>query len=301
MKDITHKPESLRTAVATGKLYAPTGALELLKTRQTEKGDALEVSRMAGIMAAKNTPQILPFCHPVMTRAAEVRYDFHDKYLRIEAEVSVINSTGVEMEALTAVSATALCLYDMLKPHVKQTNMQITDIHLLNKVGGKSQYLRKPEVAIKTAVIVTSDAIKNGSKTDRASDELLALMEEAGFIIERSVISSDKTAVMASIESAIEAGNECVITVGGTGMDAYDQTVNAVADLLDKPLPGLIESARVHGQRRTPYASLSDGAAGLVGKTVVVTLPGSRNGAVDGFHALRASLLHIVKLQRAPR
>ncbi len=170
MKDITHKPESMRTAVATGKLYAPADALQLLKDRKTEKGDALEVARMAGIQAVKNTPQILPFCHPVMSRAADVSYDFQDGYVRAEASATVINSTGVEMEALTAVSATLLCLWDMLKPHTDQDQMHIGDIHLLKKTGGKSHYLRQLDPAVKVGVLATHPDVASGKKPNKAAE-----------------------------------------------------------------------------------------------------------------------------------
>lgn len=299
MKDITHKPESMRTAVATGKLYAPADALQLLKDRKTEKGDALEVARMAGIQAVKNTPQILPFCHPVMSRAADVSYDFQDGYVRAEASATVINSTGVEMEALTAVSATLLCLWDMLKPHTDQDQMHIGDIHLLKKTGGKSHYLRQLDPAVKVGVLATHPDVASGKKPNKAAEHLKALLEKYKFVVtEFDVCAGELQDTNQRLQAWLQKDLELIFTVGGTGTEPTDLTVEAVQPLLTKALPGLMETARQHGQKRTPYALMSRGIGGLSGNTVVVTLPGSRAGVEESFHALRGGLLKLVSNHR---
>ena len=299
MKDITHKPESLRTAVATGKLYAPADALQLLKDRKTEKGDALEVARMAGIQAVKNTPQILPFCHPVMSRAADVTYDFQDGYVRAEASATVINSTGVEMEALTAVSATLLCIWDMLKPHTDQDQMHIGEIHLLKKTGGKSHYLRQLSPAVKVGILATHPDVASGKKPNKAAEHLRDLLEKYDFnVVEFEQCAGELQDTNQRLQAWLQKDIELIFTVGGTGTEPTDLTVEAVEPLLTKALPGLMETARQHGQKRTPYALMSRGIGGLSGNTVIVTLPGSSAGVEESFHALRGGLLKLVSNHR---
>ena len=137
MKDVTDKQATFREAVAEARILMPPEVQALLRARQLEKGDALEIARVAGIMAAKKTWEIIPLCHPLPITGADVSYDFEpDGAVRIETRVRTLAPTGVEMEALAAASLVALTLYDMLKPHTKA--LEIHDIRLLRKTGGKS-------------------------------------------------------------------------------------------------------------------------------------------------------------------
>jgi cyclic pyranopterin phosphate synthase len=137
MVDTSEKPETLRIARASGLVHmeAQTGAL--IRDRGLAKGDVLEVARLAGIMAAKRTGELIPLCHPLPITAAAVDFAFEsDTCLRIEATVRVFGRTGVEMEALTAVSVAALTIYDMCKAVDKR--MTIDRIRLEEKSGGRS-------------------------------------------------------------------------------------------------------------------------------------------------------------------
>ncbi len=142
MKDVTSKSPTLREAVAEAKITMPPEIQTMLRERRLEKGDALEIGRVAGVMAAKRTWEIIPFCHPLPITGAEIAYDFEPDGVRIRASVRTVAPTGVEMEALTAASVTALTLYDMLKPHTKE--LEIVETRLLMKTGGKSgDYFRQ--------------------------------------------------------------------------------------------------------------------------------------------------------------
>jgi len=137
MKDVTQKQATLREAVAEARILMPPEVQTLLRERKLEKGDALEIARVAGIMAAKKTWEIIPLCHPLPITGADVIYEFEPGGpVRIETRVRTVAPTGVEMEALAAASLAALTLYDMLKPHTKA--LEIHDIRLLRKSGGKS-------------------------------------------------------------------------------------------------------------------------------------------------------------------
>lgn len=136
MKDVTEKSATRREAVAETFITMPPEIQVMLRERQLEKGDALEIGRVAGVMAAKRTWEIIPFCHPLPITGVDITYEFEPDGVRVQARVKTIAPTGVEMEALTAASVAALTLYDMLKPHTKI--LEIRDTRLLMKSGGKS-------------------------------------------------------------------------------------------------------------------------------------------------------------------
>lgn len=136
MVDVSEKAETLRRAVARGRVLLAPETVRLLREKAIPKGDALGVARIAGILAAKRTSDLIPLCHPLPITKVAVDLDIVDVGVEIEAEVVVTGKTGVEMEALTAVSVAALTLYDMVKAVDKSA--VLTDIRLEHKSGGKS-------------------------------------------------------------------------------------------------------------------------------------------------------------------
>jgi cyclic pyranopterin monophosphate synthase len=142
MVDTAGKPETLREARASGQVRMAPATLTLIRDRAVAKGDVLEVARLAGIMAAKRTGDIIPLCHPLMLASVQVDFTFaSDALLRIESTVRCIGRTGVEMEALTAVSAAALTVYDMCK--AVDRGMEIERVRLEAKSGGRSGDYRR--------------------------------------------------------------------------------------------------------------------------------------------------------------
>ena len=138
MVDVSNKKETERIAIATGKVKVSKETIELIKSGQIGKGDVLGVARIAGIMAMKNTSNLIPMCHPVMITGSSVDFaiDSDNNEIVITATSKVFHKTGVEMEALTGVSIAALTIYDMCKAVDKR--MVIENIHLVKKIGGKS-------------------------------------------------------------------------------------------------------------------------------------------------------------------
>ena len=136
MVDVTEKPETYRTAAAAASVKMRPETIEAIRTGGVQKGDVLAVAQVAAIMAAKNTPRIIPMCHPLLLGGVDVRFRLEETSVEILAEVKCRGETGVEMEALTAASVAALTIYDMCK--ALQKDMEITDIRLLQKTGGKS-------------------------------------------------------------------------------------------------------------------------------------------------------------------
>ncbi len=140
MVDVSDKDTTTRLAVASGKVLINSETLRTLKTSRNPKGDPLEIARIAGIMAAKRTSELIPLCHQINLSKVNVTAEFSENGINITAESVTNAQTGVEMEALTAVSVAALTIYDMCK--AVQKDIVITDIRIETKTGGRSDYVR---------------------------------------------------------------------------------------------------------------------------------------------------------------
>ena len=145
MVDVTEKAVTHRTAVAAGEVHMSPETLEKIKSGAMKKGDVLAVAQVAGIQAAKHTWELIPMCHPLPLTGIDITFALTEDpcMVEIRAAVTCTGVTGVEMEALTAVSTAALTVYDMCK--AVQKDMKITNIHLLEKSGGKSGDYRAEE------------------------------------------------------------------------------------------------------------------------------------------------------------
>lgn len=136
MVEVTDKQDTKREAVARGFIYLSADVLNLIRKNEVKKGDPLETARLAGIMAAKRTHELIPLCHTLLLTNVNVSLNLTDAGVAIESRVVCVGKTGVEMEALTAVSVAALTIYDMCKAVDK--TMRIGDIELVKKTGGRS-------------------------------------------------------------------------------------------------------------------------------------------------------------------
>ena len=136
MVDVTQKDITFREAEAEGRIRVGPETLELIRTSGAPKGDVLAVAQVAGILAAKRTHELIPMCHPLRLTAVDVAFTLEEDAVHIRSKVKCKGETGVEMEALTAASAAALTIYDMCK--AVQRDMEITDIRLRRKSGGKT-------------------------------------------------------------------------------------------------------------------------------------------------------------------
>ena len=141
MVDISDKQVTTRRSIASARVLLSAETVNTLRTQTNPKGDPLEIARIAGIMAAKRTPELIPLCHQIDLARVNVTAALHDDGVYLEAEAITDGKTGVEMEALTAVSVAALTVYDMCK--AVQKDIVITDIRLESKTGGKADYVRR--------------------------------------------------------------------------------------------------------------------------------------------------------------
>jgi cyclic pyranopterin phosphate synthase len=140
MVDVADKPVTQRTAVASCRVLLAPETIAAISGKATPKGDPLEIARIAGIMAAKKTHELIPLCHQINLSKADVTAELTDYGVRLEATAKTASQTGVEMEALTAVTVAALTIYDMCK--AVQKDIEITEVRLESKTGGKSDFSR---------------------------------------------------------------------------------------------------------------------------------------------------------------
>ncbi len=294
MRDITQKPDTLRRARAQATIEIPAECMARIEAGTIDKGDPREAARIAAYMAAKKTWELLPHCHPLPLHHCLVEFEQGNDRLRVIVEVSTVGPTGVEMEALTAASIAALTIYDMLKPHAGR-DLRISGIELDDKRGGKTDFARRLAKPARALVLTCSTAVVDGLRADSAAEQLCSLLAAAGFAsVDTQQLGDPAEPIAAAVQSAIEAGIELIATVGGTGINPGDQSIEAVQPLIVQDIPGLMEAARGFGQKRTPYALMSRGIAGRTGNSLIVTFPGSSRAVVETWQAIASGLLHAV-------
>ncbi|MGB1296566.1 MAG: bifunctional molybdenum cofactor biosynthesis protein MoaC/MoaB [Flavobacteriales bacterium] len=301
MVDITHKNTTLRiaTAQAIVKVSTPETILAI-KEGRVPKGDVFSMSKAAGLLAVKKTPDLLPDCHPMPIEFTGIEYFIEDLEIRVEMTVKTIYKTGVEVEAMHGVSVVALNMYDMLKPIDK--GIEIYQIKLLSKKGGKSDYKNAFREDLNAHVVVCSDTISIGKKEDKAGKTIISQLEISKVkIADYSIIPDEFDDIQNKVKKGVEQKADLVIFTGGTGLSVRDITPEAVLPLLDRRIPGIEEAIRRYGQDRMPYSMLSRSVAGVVDNTVVLCLPGSTNGAKESMEAIFPSVLHVFKILKGYR
>ena len=296
MVDITHKIITQRTATAQAivKVGSPE-TMEAIRNKTVPKGDVLEVSRTAGLFAVKNTSNAIPDCHPMPIEYTGIQFECLEEEVRIEVTVKAIYRTGVEVEAMHGASIVALTMYDMLKPIDKK--VEISNIKLLHKKGGKSDYGNKEVQNLLVAVMVCSDSVSSGKKEDRAGKVISDKINNLGLSVSNYIIIPDEViGIQNTINKLCAQKMDLLIITGGTGLSNRDVTPEAVIPLLDRRIPGIEEAIRSYGQDRTPYAMLSRSVVGFKGNTLIMALPGSTAGASESMDAVFPSILHLFKI-----
>jgi cyclic pyranopterin monophosphate synthase len=304
MRDITSKQITLRTAKATGAVICSKEAFDIVQAGKIPKGNIFDIAKAAGFLAAKNTHNLIPHCHPVSIDGLHISFEYFkpgselmpgikDKYgISIHAEAKSIGKTGIEMEALTAVSICALTIYDLLKP-VDNKELEITSIKLNEKTGGKSDLKKYINKGFQAAVLVCSDSTAAGKRMDNSGMKIQEMLKTyEAEIADYKIIPDNKLMIQQQIIEWVKKDIPFIFTTGGTGLGPRDHTVDAVRELLERDAPGITEAMRVYGGMRTPLAMMSRSVAGTIGETLVVTLPGSSNGVRECLEAILPSVFH---------
>lgn len=303
MVDITDKSNTLRMAIAQAVVnVSKQETIDAINNGTVPKGNVFEMSKAAGLLGVKKTPDLLPDCHPLPIEYTAVTYRIEGFSIFVEMEVHTIYKTGVEVEAMHGVSVIALNMYDMLKPIDK--GIEIGNIKLLRKKGGKTDFKDKflDRKDLKAAVIVCSDTISAGQKEDKAGKAIIAKLEKSGVEIGAyDIIPDEKEAIQGKLNDYQAEGFNMVIYTGGTGLSVRDVTPESLEPLLDRRIPGIEEAIRSYGQNRMPYAMLSRSIVGVKGSTLVMALPGSTNGARESMEAVFPEVLHIFGVLKGER
>lgn len=312
MRDISSKQITLRTAKAIGIIFCSAETIKIIKNNELPKGNLFDVAKAAGFIGAKLTPQLLPHCHPVVIDGMSLEFDFlnrekHSVFFNddildrtgivISGEAKSIGRTGIEMEMLTAISIAALEIYDMLKPVDKV--LEIGNIRLLDKKGGKSDRAKYFSTAPTCAILVCSDSTAAGKREDKSGILIKRMLEEVNAEVKYyEVVADEKDQIQKQILNWVKEDIHFIFTTGGTGLGPRDTTVEAVKEILERDADGITETIRNFGQQRTPLAMMSRSVAGSIAHTLIVTLPGSTNGAKESLEAILPAVFHARKMMK---
>lgn len=293
MIDVGRKRPTRRVAVACGTLTLHADSFKAVRDGTLPKGNVLALAEAAGIMAAKNTPVLIPLCHTLPLDQASIHtvLNEHDFSITVYAQVSAHAKTGVEMEALCAVQTALLTIWDLTKGI--DPDLAIGDIRLLTKTGGKSGVWKNArgipdwlEVqlprenflqGLKAGVLVMSDRASKGTYKDESGPVLVDNLKKAGAVItDYKVIPDDLGTIVSELEEhGKQHKPDVLFASGGTGPGPRDVTPYALAEVCDHMLEGLGDVLRAESLHYTDTAWLSRMTAGMMGPTLVIAFPGS--------------------------
>jgi len=298
MIDVSNKIKTLRTAKATGRIFLSSDIINRIKNKKIEKGDVLETAKISGILAAKKNWELISHCHQIPLDNVSIDFKLEKDHIEITSLVTAIAKTGVEMEALTAVSIAALNIYDMVKMYGSEA--RITDIRLIEKKGGKSDFKKDLKIKLKAAIVVCSDSTYQGKREDKSGLIIKENLSKYKNIKVKSykILPDDINMIKNHIISLANKNIDIVFITGGTGLGPRDVTVEAIREIADKEIPGISEAVRSFGQERTPYSMLSRGISALIKDSLVITLPGSSRGVKESLSALLPYVFHSFYMMR---
>ncbi len=298
MVDVGDKAVTARTATATGRFVTTPEVIALVRADGLPKADVLATARIAGIAGAKKTSELIPLCHQVPLSSVSIDFSFADDSILVTATAKTVGQTGVEMEALTAVTIAGLTLHDMVK--AVDPSAVLGEIRLESKTGGKRGHWtrrgRSSPVTLRpgtAAVVVASTGGAAGTREDTTGPVIADWLAEHGLAVDAVTVVADAD-IATELARVVASAPAVIITTGGTGLSPTDRTPEATLALLDRELPGVAEAIRARGLAATPTAALSRAVAGTANGTIVVNLPGSTGGVRDGLAVLEGLLEHLV-------
>ncbi|RUM45763.1 MAG: bifunctional molybdenum cofactor biosynthesis protein MoaC/MoaB [Desulfurobacterium sp.] len=293
--DVSTKFDTLRTAKAKGRIRLSPETVKKILNKEIPKGDVLAASQIAGIIGAKKTSELMPFCHPIPIDHIEVKTKVGEDFIEVEAEIRGIWRTGYEVEAMNACLTALLNIYDMCKAF--DSGMVIEEVKLVEKSGGKSDWAEDLS-GLKAAVITVSDSAFAGEKEDRSGKVAQEILKEFGAeIIGYEVVPDEVEKITDAINKFKEKGANIIVTTGGTGFSSRDVTPEATEKLIKKEMVGFSEAMHTLGVRFTPKALMSRAKAGLLSENcMVINLPGSTRGVEQNLKMFAPLLKHALKM-----
>ncbi len=295
--DVSAKFETLRSAKAKGRIRVSPETVKKIVNGEIPKGDVLSASQIAGIMGAKKTAELVPFCHPIPIDHIEVKTKVGEDYVEVEAEVRGIWRTGYEVEAVNACLIALLNVYDMCKAY--DSNMVIEEVRLVSKSGGKSDWAEDLR-GIKAAVITVSDSASRGEREDKSGIKAQEVLREFGAeIVGYRVVPDDKEKIKEAVRELESQGANLIVTTGGTGFSLRDVTPEASEELFKKEMVGFSEAMHVLGVRFTPKAIMSRAKVGLLSENcILLNLPGSTKGVEQNLKMFAPLIKHALKMAK---
>lgn len=313
MIDVGMKRVTRRRAVATGTIFVGDVAFKKILEKSLPKGDVLALAEVAGITAAKKTPELIPMCHSLPLDQVSIHcVPAAPDAVTVYAQVTAHAKTGVEMEAVVAVQSALATIWDLVKG--TEPALTISNVRLLVKEGGKSGIWIHPEgipewlaaqlpeskrlKGLTAAVVVMSDRAANGVYEDKSGPVLSAFLQEHGVEVkDYTVLKDDADAIAEHLRKTVSKHKpDLIVTSGGTGLAKRDVTPETIASICDRMVPGFGELLRKDGAEITEKSWLSRSAAGVYGDTLVVALPGSPKAVKEGMDALLEILPHAMTM-----
>ena len=298
MVDVTDKVTTVRIAKAEGVISMQPDTISAIQDDALPKGNVLTTAKISGVQAAKKTAELIPMCHQLNLTFVDIEFEVMANSIQIKSTVKTKEATGVEMEALTAVSAAALTIYDMCKAVDK--TMSIGEINLVEKVGGKSDHATeyRPQVG----VITISDSVSSGKSEDRSGPLLVSGFSDSGCSVEhKKVLPDGSDEFPSTIQNWIIDGVELIITTGGTGLGPRDLTIESLEEIFDSKLPGVEQALHAYGRGKVKTAMLSRLTAGVVDGTIVICLPGSTGAVKDAINVLIPTIFHSFHMMKGEK
>ncbi len=317
MIDVGEKPVTFRIAVASGEIHVGAAAFALIRDRALPKGDVLMLAEIAGITGAKKAYDLIPLCHPMGLDAVKIITQLiaETASITVFCFASTHAKTGVEMEALAGLNAALLTIWDLTK--MVEPDLRIENVRLLAKRGGKSGFWVNPAgvpqwvmdaIAPETPKCLTGRAAVTFTMSDRAykreyEDESGAVLKDiltqhGAEVLAAHIVPDEIAAIQSQIQAAIIAHSpSLIICTGGTGVAPRDVTPEALRPLFTREIEGVGELLRSDGAQFTPLSWSSRAIAGIIGNTLVVTLPGNPKAVREGMGALLPDLLpHFIRI-----
>ena len=289
MVDVTDKLATVRMAKAEGQISMLPETILAIQEDALPKGNVLTTAKIAGIQSAKKTAEMIPMCHQLNLSFVDIDFEIVSDAILIKSTVKTKEATGIEMEALSAVSGAALTIYDMCKAVDK--TMTIGEIKLVKKMGGKSDHAT--EYRPKVGVLTLSDSISSGKGVDKSGPIIMNGFKNAGCAVEnQKVLPDGSDELVPTIQEWINGGVELIITTGGTGLGPRDLTIETIEKIFDSKLPGIEQALHAYGREKVKTAMLSRLTAGVVNGTIIICLPGSTGAVKDALKVLIPTIFH---------